>query len=87
MSGSSHTHRGRLQLSSVGSPAVVHLFVCVLFCPRPFHDVQPKLKYYIECSGHTAEEAAALTKKMSDAIIGEFIQPSENQLEAPKREA
>lgn len=46
---------------------------------------EPKLKYYIECHGATADEAAELTKHMSDAILNDFIQPKENQLEAPKR--
>lgn len=47
---------------------------------------EPKLKYYIECrSEQSAEEAAALTKEMSKAIIDEFIQPVQNGLEAPKQ--
>lgn len=47
---------------------------------------EPKIKYYVESSGKTDEEAKELTKKMTAAIIAEFIRPIENQLEAPKVE-
>jgi len=46
---------------------------------------EPKLKYYVECSSLESKEAAqGLTEKMTQAIIDTFIQPNENQLQAPK---
>jgi len=45
---------------------------------------EPKLKYYVESSAKTRQEAEQSTKRIKDAVIEEFVQPQKNGLEAPK---